>query len=268
MSDLPELLPCPFCGAEGVRPFGSSLVGCKTSGCALNLHLIEERLWSRRADLSAPVGFSREQMRNMTEEERIAYLKNLKEIFVPTGATLTPAAQPVTVGYSRDQIREAVKKAISDVSSFEVPIDRVLATTTADFIAMRVMDAIKKLPCKGADSQESASKNASVAYRDGTEESTAAKDPEDWKRVAHVFGERLGRTGPEGYYAMTANQWFSWAIVELGHLRYQVDQKPAAKGPAILVKALEDIAVDDGVDETSQKIAREALAAYRGGRDE
>jgi hypothetical protein len=36
--------------------------------------------------------------------------------------------------------------------------------------------------------------------------------------------------------------------------------------PTVLVEALEDIAIDDGVDETSAKIAREALAEYRGER--
>ena len=90
-------------------------------------------------------------------------------------ATLTPDA--LVIGYSREQMRETIQKAISDVASFELPVDRLLATTTADFIAMRVMDAIKKLPCKGADSQESASKNAYVAYQDGTEESTATLTP-------------------------------------------------------------------------------------------
>jgi hypothetical protein len=46
----------------------------------------------------------------------------------------------------------------------------------------------------------------------------------------------------------------------------EVAELDALKPAQPLVEALEDIAVDDGVDETSAKIAREALAAYRGER--
>jgi hypothetical protein len=48
----------------------------------------------------------------------------------------------------------------------------------------------------------------------------------EWQRVAHVLGERLGRTGPEGYYSMTPDKWLEWATEEVGHLHYQVEQKP------------------------------------------
>ena len=48
---------------------------------------------------------------------------------------------------------------------------------------------------------------------------------------------------------------------------YLSDLTPAAQ-PQPLIEALEDIAVDDGVDETSAKIAREALAEWKGGLNE
>ena len=69
--------------------------------------------------------------------------------------------------------------------------------------------------------------------------SAASERVGEWQRVAHVFGERLGRTGPDGYYAMTPDQWLEWATNELEHLMYQGNRKPAPQPQTVSREAIE-----------------------------
>lgn len=42
-----------------------------------------------------------------------------------------------------------------------------------------------------------------------------------WRAAALMIGEKLGNSGPEGYYMMSATDWYMWMMQQLKEKKHE-----------------------------------------------
>jgi hypothetical protein len=175
---------------------------------------------------------------------------------------------------------ERLKKELEDARQPEVPIPTVeelaeamyqnntalLTNVEARYIAKVVHKLLTKGRGEANDIREQMREAIFETFAHGLDTPQKAED-------------YLNGVTPDPRALQTFEEWFEWLTKKNGQSYEKTDPiyqwaelawnwrlklTPSAQ-PQPLVEALEDIAVDDGVDKTSAKIAREALAKWKRG---